>query len=56
MDEFGPLDQDPVAMDEEEVADLLADADDDFKVVANKKPNKKQSIGRVSDIFVDISF
>jgi hypothetical protein len=22
----------------------------------NKKPNKKQSIGRVSDIFVDTSF
>jgi hypothetical protein len=40
MDEFGPLDQEPVAMDDEEVASLLED--DGFKVVSKKlnlKPN-----------------
>jgi hypothetical protein len=38
MDEFGPLDQEPVAMDEEEAAILLADKG--YNVVTNKKSNK----------------
>ena len=35
MDEFGPIDDQNVEMDEDEAASLLAD--EDFKVVTNKK-------------------